>query len=234
LTGCPPTEVKVTVTSPNTEQPSSEPIRVAIVEDDRATREGLGMLISGTPGYACIGTFRSVEEALPTLKEAPDVMLLDIQLPGMSGSDGVRVFRERFPKLEVVMLTVLAEQQKVFESICNGACGYLLKETPPAKLLEAIREAHAGGAPMSPEIARHVVTLFQKTAPPEKFDYQLTPQELRLLRLLAQGYSYQGASGQLKISVNTVRDHIRSIYNKLHVHSKSEAVSKALRNHLIF
>ncbi|MEP7340894.1 MAG: response regulator transcription factor [Acidobacteriota bacterium] len=222
------------MTSSNTEQPSSKLIRVAIVEDDRATREGLGMLISGTPGYACVGTFRSVEDALRTLEEAPDVMLLDIQLPGMSGSDGVRVFRERFPELEVVMLTVLAEQQKVFESICNGACGYLLKETPPAKLLEAIGEAHAGGAPMSPEIARHVVTLFQKTGPPEKFDDQLTPQELRLLRLLAQGYSYQGASGQLNISVNTVRDHIRSIYDKLHVHSKSEAVCKALRNRLIF
>jgi DNA-binding NarL/FixJ family response regulator len=231
---CHSPKVKVIVTSPNTEQPSSAPIRVAIVEDDRATREGLGMLISGTPGYACVGTFSSVEEALRTLKEAPDVMLLDIQLPGMSGSDGVRVFRERFPKLEVVMLTVLAEQEKVFESICNGACGYLLKETPPARLLEAISEAHAGGAPMSPEIARLVVALFQKTGPPEKFDYQLTPQELRLLRLLAQGYSYQGASSQLNISVNTVRDHIRSIYDKLHVHSKSEAVSKALRNRLIF
>ena len=207
---------------------------MAIVEDDRGTREGLGMLINGTPGYRCVGTFRSVEDALRILKEAPHVMLLDIQLPGMSGSDGVKVFRERFPKLEVVMLTVLAEQQKVFESICNGACGYLLKETPPAKLLEAISEARAGGAPMSPEIARHVVNLFQKTGPPEEFDDQLTPQELRLLRLLAEGHSYQGASGQLNISVNTVRDHIRSIYDKLHVHSKSEAVSKALRNRLIF
>src|SRR5688572_1420829 len=106
------------------------------------------MLISGTPGYACIGTFSSVEDALRTLKGDPDVMLLDIQLPGMSGSDGIKVFKERFPNLEIVMLTVLADQQKVFESICNGACGYLLKETPPAKLLEAISEANTGGAPM--------------------------------------------------------------------------------------
>jgi len=207
---------------------------VAIVEDDRATREGLAALINGTPGYACIGAFRSVEEALRGLKETADVMLLDIQLPGMSGADGVKLFHEKFPSLEIVMLTVLAEQEKIFASICNGACGYLLKETPPAKLLEAIGEAHAGGAPMSPEIARQVVTLFQKTGPPETFDDQLTPQELRLLGLLAQGYSYQGASGQLNISVNTVRDYIRSIYDKLHVHSKSEAVSKALRNRLIF
>jgi len=222
------------VTSLNLKHQSSEPIRVAIVEDDRATREGLAALINGTPGYACIGAFRSVEEALRGLKETADVMLLDIQLPGMSGADGVKLFHEKFPSLEIVMLTVLAEQEKIFASICNGACGYLLKETPPAKLLEAIGEAHAGGAPMSPEIARQVVTLFQKTGPPETFDDQLTPQELRLLGLLAQGYSYQGASGQLNISVNTVRDYIRSIYDKLHVHSKSEAVSKALRNRLIF
>jgi len=192
------------------------------------------MLINGTSGYSCVGTFRSVEEALRSMAgSVPDVLLLDIQLPGMPGSDGVRVLLEKYPSLEVIMLTVYAEQDKVFESICNGACGYLLKETPPAKLLEAIREAHHGGSPMSPEIARKVVTLFQKTRPPEKLDQQLTPQEMRLLKLLVQGYSYQGAAGQLSISVNTVRDHIRSIYEKLHVHSKSEAVGKALRGHLI-
>src|SRR5215470_1948776 len=155
------------MTSKNAERQSSEPIRVAIVEDDRATREGLGMLINGTPGYACVGEFRSVEEALRSMgHDVPDVLLLDIQLPGMSGSEGVEPFREKFPQTEVVMLTVLAEQEKVFESICNGACGYLLKDTPPARLLEAIREAHHGGAPMSPEIARKVVNLFQRIAPP--------------------------------------------------------------------
>jgi DNA-binding NarL/FixJ family response regulator len=223
------------MSSQDADRRTHEPIRVAIVEDDRATREGLGMLINGTPGYACVGAFRSVEEALRSMAhEGPDVLLLDIQLPGMSGAAGVRVLREKFPRLEIVMLTVLAEQEMVFESICNGACGYLLKEMPPAKLLEAIREAHEGGAPMSPEIARKVIKLFQKTGPPEKFDDQLTPQELRLLKLLAQGYSYGRAAEQLKISINTVRDYIRSIYDKLHVHSKSEAVSKALRNRLIF
>jgi DNA-binding NarL/FixJ family response regulator len=223
------------MTTKGAERQSTEPIRVAIIEDDRAMCNGLGMLINGTPGYACVATFRSVEEALRSMgNHAPDVLLLDIQLPGMPGSDGVRVLQEKWPQLEIIMLTVLAEQEKVFESICNGACGYLLKETPPAKLLEAIREAHEGGAPMSPEIARKVVTLFQQTGPPEKFDDQLTPQELRLLKLLVQGYSYARAAEQLKISLNTVRDHIRSIYDKLHVHSKSEAVSKALRNRLIF
>lgn len=214
-------------------QPSST-IRVAIVEDDRATREGLGMLISGTPGYQCVSTFRSVEDALRAAQQQTlDVLLLDIHLPGMLGSDGVRLLREKYAPVEIIMLTVYAEEDKVFESICNGACGYLLKETPPARLLEAISEAHNGGSPMSPEIARKVVTLFQKTGPPEKFDEQLTPQELRLLRLLVEGYSYRGAAEQLNISINTIRDHIRSIYDKLHVHSKCEAVGKALRNRLI-
>jgi len=131
------------------------------------------------------------------------------------------------------VLTIFAEQEKIFESICNGACGYLLKKTPPARLLEAIREAHEGGSPMSPEIARKVVTLFQRSRPPERLDEQLTPQEKRLLVLLAEGHSYSVAAEQLNISINTVRNYIRSIYEKLHVHSKSEAVSKALRNHLI-
>src|SRR5437870_11279818 len=118
----------------------------------------------------------------------PDVLLLDINLPGMLGSEGVKLFREKYPALQILMLTIYAEQEKVFESICNGASGYLLKKTPPAKLLEAIREAHEGGAPMSPEIARKVVALFQKTGPPEKLDQNLTPQEVKLLALLAQGY----------------------------------------------
>jgi DNA-binding NarL/FixJ family response regulator len=219
---------------PNTD---SKPIHVAIVEDDRSLREGLALLISATPGYRCPRTFGSVEEALRGLAangaEAPDVLLLDIHLPGLLGSEGVKLFRAKHPAMQILMLTVYAEQDKVFESICNGACGYLLKKTPPAKLLEAIREAYEGGAPMSPEIARQVVTLFQKTVVPEKVDEQLTPQEVRLLQLLSDGYSYQGAAGQLNISVNTVRNYIRSIYDKLHVHSKNEAVSKALRSRII-
>lgn len=217
------------------ERKSSEPIRVAIVEDDRATREGLAMLINGTPGYRSVATFRSVEDALrSTSFDSCDVLLLDIDLPGIPGSDGVRVFKQKYPSLEILMLTVHAEEDRVFESICNGASGYLLKETAPARLLEAISEAHRGGAPMSPEIARKVVTLFRKTGPPEKLDEQLTPQELRLLKLLVEGYSYQGVAERLNISVNTVRDYIRSIYEKLHVHSKSEAVAKALRGRIIY
>ena len=218
-------------------------IQVAIVEDDRSLREGLGLLINATAGFCCPRTFGSVEEALHGLNGnedggTPDVLLLDIHLPGMLGSDGVKVFREKYPAMQVLMLTVYAEQDKIFESICNGACGYLLKKTPPARLLESIREVHAGGSPMSPEIARQVVTLFQKTghllgATNNPTDEQLTPQEIRLLQLLSDGHSYQSAAGQLNISVNTVRNYIRSIYDKLHVHSKNEAVSKALRSRII-
>ncbi|HQR31692.1 MAG TPA: response regulator transcription factor [Blastocatellia bacterium] len=213
-------------------------IRVAIVEDDRSLREGLGLLINATSGYNCQHSYGSVEEALRDINDdgdqnLPDIMLLDIHLPGMLGSDGVKLFREKFPTMQVMMLTVYAEQDKIFESICNGACGYLLKKTPPAKLLEAIREAHEGGAPMSPEIARKVVMLFQNTRLPEKIDEQLTQQEIKLLQFLSDGHSYQSAAGQLNISVNTVRNYIRSIYDKLHVHSKNEAVGKALRSGII-
>lgn len=211
-----------------------ETIKVLIVEDDRTVRDGLSMIINATTGYLCIGTFCSVEKAL-TLSDKilPDVMLLDINLPGMSGTEGVKLFRQKYPQLQVLMLTVYAEQDKIFESICNGACGYLLKKTPPAKLLEAIREAHDGGSPMSPEVARKVVTLFQQFRAPEKLDQSLTPKETALLKLLAEGYSYQGSALHLNISIHTVRNYIRSIYDKLHVHSKSEAVSKALRHRLI-
>lgn len=205
-------------------------IQAAIVEDDAVARECLSLLIDGTPGYKCVGAFGSIEDALrKEFAVKPDVLLLDIHLPGMLGSEGVRIFRERYPQMQVLMLTIYAEQDKVFESICNGACGYLLKKTPPARLLEAIREAHDGGAPMTPEIARKVVTLFQQTAQPEQFGEHLTPHEIRLLKVFAEGYSYQDAAEQFRVSIHTIRNYIRSIYEKLHVHSKSEAVSKAMR-----
>lgn len=210
------------------------PIRVAIVEDDRTVREGLAHLIGSTAGYQCAAAFRSVEDALDDKRGSPPhVLLLDISLPGIPGSQGVRALRERYPETQVLMLTVYADEDKIFESICNGACGYLLKRTPPARLLEAIREVQEGGAPMSPEIARKVIHLFQKARPPEKAEHNLTSHELRLLKLLAEGYSYQGIANQLHISINTVRNYIRSIYDKLHVHTRSEAVGKALRRGII-
>jgi DNA-binding NarL/FixJ family response regulator len=209
-------------------------IDVAIVEDDRATREALAALVGGTPGFRTVGTFGSVEEALEGLARSdPHLLLLDINLPGTPGSQGVRQLREKYPGLQVIMLTVFAEEERIFESLCNGACGYLLKRTPPGRLLEAMREAHEGGSPMSPDIARKVVAAFQHGKSAEKTAHGLTPHEVRIVRMLAAGDSYQEVAGQLGITVNTVRNYIRSIYEKLQVHSKSEAVSKALRGRLI-
>lgn len=210
-------------------------VRVAVVEDDRGFREALAMLLRFTPGFECIGQFASVEQALAgTMTSEPDAILLDVNLPGLAGPEAVPLLKERFPGAHIIILTVYADETKVFTAICNGACGYLLKDTPPAKLLDAIREAVSGGAPMSPGIARQVVNAFQRAAPPRVPQSEhLTPQEVRLLQLLSDGYSYEGASGQMNISVNTVRNYIRSIYEKLHVHTKSEAVSKALRKRVI-
>lgn len=221
--------------SESTQRLSADPIRVIIVEDDRATREGLALLIAGTPGYQCVAKFRSVEEALASAgHEMPNVLLLDIRLPGMPGSEGIGLLKQKYPAVQILMLTINADDDSVFESICRGACGYLLKNTTPARLLDAISETHSGGAPMSPEIARKVVALFQKTGPPEKLDERLTPQETRLLKLLVEGNTYQGAADALNISIHTARNYIRSIYDKLHVHSKSEAVTKALRSRLVY
>jgi DNA-binding NarL/FixJ family response regulator len=209
-------------------------IRVVIVEDDRLTREGLRMLVVGTPGYRCNAGFGSLEMAMAARGgEPPDVVLLDIKLPGMQGSEGVASLREKWPQAAVLMLTSSADEDKIFESLCNGAIGYLLKSTPPARLLEAVREARDGGSPMSPEIARKVVELFRRNPPPVALDEALTPQEIQLLRLLAEGCSYQVAGDQLGISINTVRNYIRNVYEKLQVHTKSAAVSKAMRAGLL-
>jgi DNA-binding NarL/FixJ family response regulator len=209
-------------------------VAVGVVDDDRGTREGLAALIGGTPGFRCVGTHASVDEALRGLAAAiPDVLLLDIHLPGLTGSEGVRLLRDRYPRMQVLMLTVFAEEERVFESLCNGACGYLLKKTPPARLLEAIAEAHQGGSPMSPDIARKVVVALQRSGPLEKPDEALTPHEVRIIRMLAEGDSYHEVGERLGITVNTVRNYIRRIYEKLHVHTKSQAVSKALRGRLI-
>ena len=210
------------------------PIKVAIVEDRRDIREGLAMLITGTEGYRCTGAFRSMEEALDTIdRDMPDVALVDIGLPGMSGIDGIRILKSRHPDLAMLMLTVYDDDDRIFDALCAGACGYLLKNTAPARLLASLEEAGMGGSPMSPEIARRVVTLFREIRPPAAADYQLTPHETRLLKLLVDGHNYKTAAQELGVSVNTISFHMRHIYEKLQVHSKSEAVSKALRHRLI-
>ena len=209
-------------------------IKVAIVEDVPSLREGFRMLIGDTQGFRCTGSFRTMEEALAQIpRNPPDVLLADIGLPGMNGIEGVRRLKERLPALTVLMLTVYDDDERVFDALCAGACGYLLKKTQPERLLESIREAAAGGAPMTPEIARRVVSLFRQIRPPERADYNLTPHETRLLKLLVEGHNYKTAAAQLGITFNTVCFHIKQIYGKLQVHSKSEAVVKALRDRLI-
>jgi DNA-binding NarL/FixJ family response regulator len=209
-------------------------IRVAIVEDRVRTREGIQALIDGTPGYQCAGSFGSMEEALEAIdRDPPKVVLLDIALPGMSGIEGIRRLKERYPGMLLMMLTVYDDDKRILEAICAGACGYLLKSTPPARLLESIREVAAGGAPMSPEVARRVIELFREVRPPAHADYGLTPHEVRLLTLLAEGHTFKSAGVEVGVSPNTVAWHMRHIYEKLHVHSKSEAVARALRDRII-
>ncbi|HET8674933.1 MAG TPA: response regulator transcription factor [Blastocatellia bacterium] len=210
------------------------PLRVAIVEDQREVREGLAVLINGTPGFRCTGNYRSMEEALRVLeKEPPDVLLTDIGLPLMSGTEGIRILKGLYPDLPILALTVYKDDEDIFDALCAGASGYLLKNTPPARLLECLREVVAGGAPMSPQVARQVIRLFREISPPLKADYRLTPQETELLKLMVEGYNYKAAAVKLDITINTVSFHVRNIYAKLQVHSKSEAVAKALRNRLI-
>jgi len=205
-------------------------ICVAIIEDDRLIREGLAVLIGGTSGYSVTGAYRSMEEALANpWHTPPDIALVDIGLPGMSGIEGLRVLREKYPRIALVMLTVFDDDESIFAALCAGARGYLLKKTPPAKLLECIREAAAGGASMSPEIALRVIQIFRDLRPPANAPHKLTPHEVRLLRLLVEGHSYKTAAAALDVSVSTVNFHIQNIYGKLQVHSKTEAVAKALR-----
>ena len=212
----------------------TQTIKVAIIEDRREIRDGLAMLISGTEGFKCTGTYRSMEDALPRIgTDLPDVVLCDIGLPGMSGIDGMRILKERFPNLLLLMLTIYDDDERIFNALCAGACGYLLKKTPPVKLLEGLREAVDGGSPMSPEVARRVIALFRDIRPPERADYELTPHETRLLKLLVEGHNYKTAALELNVSINTISFHMRHIYEKLQVHSKSEAVAKALRDRLV-
>jgi DNA-binding NarL/FixJ family response regulator len=213
---------------------SQKTIKVAIVEDRREIREGLTMLISGTDGFLCTGSYRSVEEALDKINhQLPDLVLMDIGLPGMSGIEGLRILKERYPDMLLLMLSVYDDDERIFDAMCAGASGYLLKKTPPVRLLESIKEVIQGGAPMSPEVARRVIALFREIRPPERADYELTAHETRLLKLLVEGHNYKTAAAELNVSVHTVSFHLRSIYDKLQVHSKSEAVAKAVLNRLI-
>jgi DNA-binding NarL/FixJ family response regulator len=227
-----PDETKAVNASSPTSLP--DPIGVAVIEDHREFREYLAALVSGSEGLRCAGSFRSMEEALSRMgPNAPEVALVDIGLPGMSGIEGIRILKERYPKMLLLTLTVYDDDDRIFEALCAGASGYLLKKTQPARLVESVREAAQGGAPMSPEIARRVIRLFREVRPPERADYNLTPHEIRILKLLVEGHNYKTAAAKLGVTPSTINFHLQNIYQKLQVHSKTEAVAKALRNRLI-
>ena len=211
-------------------------ISVAIIEDNVIIRDGLAALINGTNGYKCVGAYGNCESFLAELPKLDlDVALMDIALPGINGIEGVKKAKKIIPDLNILMLTIYKESKVVFEALCAGACGYLVKNTPPTRLLDAIREVYEGGSPMSSIIARQVITVFQQNTIPSKAseDYGLSDREKEVLLKVSEGDNYQQIADLLFISVDTVRHHIRNIYKKLHVHSQSEAVAKAIRKGVI-
>lgn len=204
-------------------------IDVGIVEDDEEIRSTLALIIDGTPGFVCEQTFNSCEEAIPRiLAHQPDVVLMDINLPGMTGIQGVKQLKPQLEKTDFIMLTIQVDDHSVFESMRSGATGYLLKNTPPTTLLQAIKDVYAGGAPMSTQIARKVFTSFRR-----KVETPLSERETEILTQLCQGHNYKVIAEALFVSGHTVRTHIKNIYKKLHVNSRAEAVSKAMKDKLI-
>jgi DNA-binding NarL/FixJ family response regulator len=205
-------------------------IRVAIVEDNRGIRENWAKLINQAPGFKCVCICGSSEEALkqvPLIR--PDAILMDINLPGLSGIECTSRLKEKFPQVQIIIVTVHADNQQVFSALQAGASGYLLKRTTSAELLEAIKDVMSGGAPMTGEIARKVIHTFQRPAPVHTEDGQLTPREEDILRLLTQGFANKEIADRLSVSFDTVRTHLRHIYEKLHVRSRTEAATKYMR-----
>ena len=209
-------------------------IAVGIVEDVDEIREGLVDLLAHSPGFASAGSWRTMEQALKALRIGkPEILLVDLGLPGMDGIEGIRRVRESWPSVVPVVLTVYQDDDRIIQALCAGARGYLLKKTPEPEILLRLEEAAAGGAPMSPEIARQVVSLFTRFVPSPGADHGLTPHEVRVLKLLIEGDNYRFAAEKLGVTRSTIAFHVRKIYTKLEVHSKTEAVAKALREGLL-
>lgn len=209
-------------------------IKIIIFDDNKHIRESLSMLLVTDSRFDLIGAYTNAEDAERIIAAFhPDVILMDIDMPGKNGIDAVSDIHKAFPNLPVIMLTVFEDEERVFRSLRNGALGYILKSTEPEKLLHAVTEVMAGGAPMSPSIARKVMTHLQKEASPQKTDYALTQREKDVLALLVEGNSYKMIADRLEIGFETVRTHIKKIYEKLHVQTMTEAVSKTLREKLL-
>ena len=203
------------------------PIKVSIVEDDSRIRESLLGILEGVPGFQCLNTYATGEEALEAIPlQRPDIVLMDIKLPKMSGIECVARLKAKLPDLPIVMLTVFEDSDKVFKALEAGACGYLVKRMPPQDLLDALRQVQTGGAPMTGRVARMVVQSFQRMGASKKETENLTPRELEILELLAKGDLCKEIADKLGLSLRTVHTHLKNIYEKLHVRSRTQAVLK--------
>lgn len=210
-------------------------IRITIFDDNATRRDGVQLLLNNSPGYLCVGAFEDCSHLLENITASnPQVILMDIDMPGINGIEAVGIIKEHFPEIPVMMQTVFDHDEKVFQSILAGATGYLLKKASPVKLLEAIKEIYEGGAPMTPEIASKVLKFFKSTSVSKQTtDFQLTDKEKEILVELIDGLSYKMIADKVNSSYHTVNFHIRNIYKKLHVHSVSEAVAKALKEKIV-
>jgi DNA-binding NarL/FixJ family response regulator len=210
-------------------------IKVAIFEDSKMLRESLEQLVNNADDMYCCGSFPDANKLMRNMQMAnPDVVMMDINMPGTSGIEAVQQIRETYPRVQILMQTVFEENDKIFAAICAGASGYMLKKTSPHKMIEAIRETYLGGAPMTSSVAAKVLQMFRSQSSAEKKEYiDLSEREREILALLVKGYSYKVIAAECYISIDTVSTHVRHIYEKLHVHSKSEAVAKAIRQKLI-
>jgi len=210
-------------------------IKVAIFEDNKMLRESLEQLINSAEDMVCTGTFFDANRLERNMQIAnPDIVMMDINMPGMSGIEAVQIIKEKFPQVQILMQTVFEDNDKIFAAICAGASGYMLKKTPPQKMIDAIRETYNGGAPMAASVAIKVLQMFRLQTKAEKNEFiDLSIREKEILALLVKGKSYKGVASECFISIDTVSTHVRHIYEKLHVHSKSEAVAKAINHKLI-
>jgi DNA-binding NarL/FixJ family response regulator len=210
-------------------------IKVVIFEDNSNLRRGLTTLINGSMGFECAGAFGNCDNLVKNITDTkPDVVLMDIEMPGMDGIEAVGVLKAQFPEIKILMETIFEDDDKVFRSICNGAEGYILKNTPPARILEAIREIHEGGAPMTPSIASKVLSMFKSGTTFSKDEtHNLTDREREVLKYLVDGMSYKAVADKCFVSLDTVSSHVKNIYKKLQVNSKSAAVAKAIKGKIV-
>jgi DNA-binding NarL/FixJ family response regulator len=208
-------------------------IKVSIIEDHKEFREGLAFLLDASEGFICVDSFSSAEDGIKGLTGKEDVVLLDINLPNLSGIEAIPLIKEKFPSLKIIMLTIFDDDENIMEAILAGADGYLLKKTTPVQVLSSLKECMEGGSPITPSIAKKVLNLFKQKIPKKNDDFALTQREIEILNCLVDGMNNETIAKKFFISVQTVRNHIRHIYEKLQVHSKSQAVVKAIREGLV-